>query len=178
ALTDLGEFYTSAPAVVGGGVDKAQTLVTLLEKVDPARAHILLGRIAESRKDPGTAEREFKMAATSSQHPAFAWMTLGSFYRKHERWSDMEAAVESGYRSAQHDRKAGVALYNGASVLIRGKRNLDLAKKMLEEYLADYQRTEEGPAFEAFTRLAKVKAQLGDKNGAWQARGEALKLAH
>ncbi|HEY2466730.1 MAG TPA: tetratricopeptide repeat protein [Terracidiphilus sp.] len=178
ALTDLGEFYTSAPGVVGGGVDKAQTLVTPLQNVDPARAHILLARIAESRKDLGTAEREFKTAATSSEHPAFAWMTLASFYRKHERWDDMEAAVDSGYRAAQHDRRAGVALYNGASVLIRGKRNLALAKKMLEDYLANYPRTEEGPAFEAYTRLAKVNAQLGDRNSAWQARAEALKLAH
>lgn len=178
ALTDLGEFYTSAPGVVGGGVDKAQTLVRSLEAVDPARAHILLARIAESRKDLGTAEREYRMATTSSEHPAFAWMTVASFYRKRERWDDMEAAVEAGFRAAEHDRRAGVALYNGASVLIRGKRNLALARRMLEEYLADYPRTEEGPAFEAYTRLAKVKAQLGDKGGAWQARAEALKLAH
>ena len=178
ALTDLGEFYTSAPSVVGGGTDKAQTLVPRLEKVDPARAHLLLGRIAESRKDLGTAEREYRMAAATSEHPAFAWMTLGSFYRKHERWNEMEAAVESGYRAAQHDRRAGVALYNGASVLIKGKRNSQLAIKMLEEYLAGYSRTEEAPAFVAYTRLAKLKAQLGDKNGAWQAKAEALKLAH
>lgn len=178
ALTDLGEFYTSAPSVVGGGSEKAQTLVGPLEKVDPARAHVLLGRIADSRKDLGTAEREYRMAAATSEHPAFAWITLASFYRKHERWNDMESAVESGYRAAQHDRKAGVALYNASSVLIRGKRNYQLARKMLEDYLAEYPHTEEGPVFEAYTRLARVKSQLGDKNGAWQARAEALKLAH
>lgn len=178
ALTDLGEFYTEAPAVVGGGIDKAQTLLGPIERVDPARAHILLGRIAESRKDLATAEREYRAAASTSEHPAFAWMMLASFYRKHQRWEDMEGAVENGYRAAQRDRKAGVALYNGASVLIRGKRNLALARKMLEEYLSDFPRTEEGPAFVAYTRLAKVNAQLGDKNAAWQARAEALKLAH
>ena len=177
ALTDLGEFYTSAPGVVGGGIDKAQALIPSLEKADPARAHILLARIAENRKDYGSAEREFKLA-TTGEHPAFGWMTLGSFYRKHERWDDMEAAVESGYRAAQHDRHAGVALYNGASILAHSKRNLALAVKMLEEYLLDYPRTEEGPAFEAYTRLARLKAQLGDKSGAWQARAAALKLAH
>lgn len=178
ALTDLGEFYTSAPGIVGGGTEKAQSLLGDLEKVDSARAHILLGRIAESRKDNGTAEREYKLATTSSAHPAFAWMTLASFYRKLGRWNDMEAAVESGYRAAQRDKQSGVALFNGASVLIRGKRNLALAEKMLQEYLADYPRTEEGPAFVAYTRLARVKAQLGDKSGAWQAKAEALKLAH
>ena len=178
ALTDLGEFYTSAPGVVGGGTDTAQALVPSLEKIDLARAHILLARIAESRKDYDTAEREFKQATTTGEHPAFGWMTLGSFYRKRERWEDMEAAVQNGYRAAQRDRHAGVALYNGASILARGKRNLALATKMLEEYLADYQRTEEGPAFEAYTRLARLKAQLGDKEGARQARAAALKLAH
>jgi hypothetical protein len=90
----------------------------------------------------------------------------------------MEGAVESGYRAAQHDHGAGVALFNGASVLIRGKRNYVLAAKMLEEYLADYPKTEEGPAFVAHTRLARLKAQLGDKNSAWQQRTAALELAH
>ena len=178
ALTDLGEFYTSAPGVVGGGVDKAQALIPLLEKTDSARAHILAARIAESRKDYATAEREFKLATTTGEHPSFGWMTLGSFYRKHQRWEDMEAAVESGYKAAQRDRRAGVALYNGASVLLSSKRNLTLAAKMLEEYLADFPKTEEGPAFEAYTQLARIKAQLGDKNGARQARASALRLAH
>jgi tetratricopeptide (TPR) repeat protein len=178
ALADLGEFYSSAPGVVGGGTDKAQALVPELEKVDKARAHILLGRIAESHKDYGTAEREFKQAASASEHPAFAWMTLASFYRKREHWDEMEQAVEIGYRAAQRDRRAGVALFNGASVLSRGKRNLALAAKMLEEYLVSYQRTEEAPAFVAYTRLARLKAQLGDKKGAWQARTDALSLAH
>jgi len=178
ALSDLGEFYSSAPGVVGGGTDKAQALLPALERVDKARAHILLGRIAESRKDYDTAEREFKQAAATSEHPAFAWMTLASFYRKHEHWDEMEETVEVGYRAAQRDRRAGVALYNGASVLARGKRNLAFAAKMLEEYLANYPRTEEAPAFVAYTRLAKLRAQLGDKNGAWQARTAALNLAH
>jgi len=178
ALTDLGEFYTSAPGVVGGGNDKAEALVPQLEKIDPARAHILLGRIADSRKDYATVEREYKQATASSEHPAFAWMTLASFYRRHERWAEMEEAVESGYRAAQRDRRAGVALYNGASVLLRGKRNFALAAKMLEEYLAQYAKTEEAPAFVAHTRLARLKAQLGDKDGARQERAAALQLAH
>lgn len=178
ALTDLGEFYTSAPGIVGGGNDKAQDLVSRLQKIDPARAHVLLGRIAQNRKDYGTAEREYKQAIATSAHPAIPWMTLASFYRKIERWNDMEAAVISGYKAAQNDRHAGLALFNGASVLMRGRRNLALAAKMLEEYIAEYPKTEEGPVFEAHTRLAKLKAQLGDKNGAWQERAEALKLAH
>lgn len=178
ALSDLGEFYTSAPGVVGGGNDKAETLVPKLEKIDPSRAHGLLGRIAESRKDYATAEREYKLAVPASEHPAFPWIGLASFYRKHEHWNEMEEAVENGYKAAQHDHHAGVALYNGASVLTAAKRNPTLAEKMLEEYLANYPKTEEAPTFEAHTRLARIKAQLGDKNGAQEERAAALKLAH
>jgi len=178
ALSDLGEFYSSAPAVVGGGNDKAQALVAQLQRIEPARAHVLLARIAESRRDYVTAEREYKLATVDNEHPAYAWMTLGSFYRKRERWDDMQAAVESGYKTALHDRHAGAALYNGAAVLVKGKRNLELAAKMLDAYLSDYPKSEEAPAFQAHTRLARIKAQLGDKNGAWQERGAALKLAH
>jgi tetratricopeptide (TPR) repeat protein len=177
ALTDLGEFYSSAPGVVGGGNNKAQGLVSQLEKIDLSRAHILQARIAFSTKDYGTAEREFKLATTTSAHPAFPWMALASFYRKRERWNDMQQAVELGYRAAQHDRGAGAALYNGATVLIKGKRNLALAAKMLEEYLADYPKSEEAPAFQAHTVLAKVKAQLGDRDGARQEKTAALSLA-
>jgi Tetratricopeptide repeat len=178
ALADLGEFYTSAPGVVGGGTDKAERLVPQMEKIDAARAHQLRGRIAESRKDLDAAEQEFKQAVTGSEHPSFQWMTLASFYRKHQRWNDMEAAVQSGYKVAQHDKHAGVALFNGASVLSRGHRNLNLAAKMLEEYLANYTKTEEAPAFEAHVRLSRIKAELGDRAGALQERAAALQLAH
>ena len=69
-------------------------------------------------------------------------------------------------------------MFNGATVLIKGKRNLALAAKMLEEYLANFPKTEEAPAFQAHTQLARVKAQLGDKDGARQEKAAALSLAH
>ena len=74
-------------------------------------------RLPKQRKDYGTAEREFKQAIAASPHPAFQWMALASFYRRRERWTEMEAAVRSGESAAERDKRAGVALYNGASLL-------------------------------------------------------------
>jgi tetratricopeptide (TPR) repeat protein len=178
ALADLGEFYTAAPGVVGGGADKAEGIAVQLDKVDPARAHELRGRIAESRKDYGAAEREFKQAISVGEHQSFHWMTLGSFYLRRKSLNEMEEAVQSGVKAAQKERHSGVALYDGASILSRGNRNLALASKMFEEYLAGSSKTEEAPAFEAHTRLARLKAQLGDTAGARQERAKALELAH
>ena len=178
ALADLGEFYNSAPGIVGGGADKAANVAGQLDHVDAARAHQLRGWAAESQKDYGTAERELREAASVDPHPAFAWMSVASFYRRRQRWNDLDTALQSGIKAAQRDRQAGVALYNGSSILTKANRNLPLAAKMLEDYLASSSKSEEAPAFAAYTRLAKVKAQLGDRAGAAQAREAALALAH
>ncbi len=178
ALADLGEFYNAAPGVVGGGADKAANVAAQLDHVDGARAHQLRGWTAEGHKDYGTAERELRAAVSADAHPAFSWMSVASFYRRRQRWNDMDTALANGIKAAQHDRQAGVALYNGSSVLAKANRNLPLAVKMLEDYLAGPSKTEEAPAFAAYTRLAKLKAQMGDRGGAEQARRAALALAH
>jgi len=178
ALADLGEFYDTAPGIVGGGDNKAQGVASQLDNVEPARAHELRGRIAEGHKDYATAEREFREAITVSEHPAFQWMTLANFYRRRGRWTDLDAAMQSGVKAAQRDRHAGVALYDGASLLITAKRNPELAARMLESYLAGSLKSEEAPAFVAHTRLAQLKAQLGDVPGARREQTAALQLAH
>lgn len=177
ALADLGEFYSSAPGVVGGGMDKAEGVVQELDRVDPARAAELRARIAEGNKDYATAEREFHNAIKASHQPAFQWMTLGSYLRRRQQWGEMETAIENGYSAAQRDHHAAVALYNGATVLIRAGRNLDLAARMLDAYLASPLKTEEAPAFVAYVARARVAAQLGDKATAQRDRDAALALA-
>jgi tetratricopeptide (TPR) repeat protein len=178
ALSDLGEFYYAAPGFLGGGAAKAYGIAARLDKLDAARAHELRGRIAVERKDYGTAEREFKQAVAAGAHPAFQWVTLANFYRRRERWTEMESAVHSAQYAAERDWRAGVALYDGASVLTGANRDPALAAKMLEEYLAGSAKTEEAPAFVAHTRLARLKQQLGDAAAANRERAAALTLAH
>ena len=177
ALADLGEFYSSAPGAVGGGMEKAGGVADQLDRVDPARAHELRARIAEDDKEYATAEHEFRAAVAASPHPAFQWMTLASFFRRRQRWSDMTAAVTTGRAAAEKDRHAGAALCNGASVLARAERNLDLAAQLLDEYLAGTVKTEEAPAFVAHVQRARIAAKLGDMATAKRERDAALALA-
>jgi len=178
ALADLGQFYVEAPGVVGGGVDKADGIAAQLEKVDAAGAHRLRGEIAEQRKDYSGAEHEFKMATVSEEHRASDWIALAGFYRRRERWTDMETAIHIGEIAADRDKVSGLALYDGASVLIETHRDPTLAAKMLEDYLAGSSKTEEAPAFVAHIRLARLKDQLGDAAGASRERAAALALAN
>lgn len=178
ALADLGEFYNSAPGIVGGGQDKAESVARELDRVDPARAHELRAGIAMSNHDYAGAERQFKESIALSKDPAFQWMRLASFYRKTKQWTLMDNAVRAGFNAAEHNKHSAVALFNGASVLIEANRDPDLARRMLEAYLASPQQTEEAPAFVAHVWLAKLLAQSGDKSGAQQQRQAALALAN
>jgi tetratricopeptide (TPR) repeat protein len=178
ALTDLGEFDYEAPAIVGGGQSKAYEIANQLEKIAPARAHELRGRIAEKNKDYSTAEREFKQAVALDPHPAFQWTVLASFYRRRNRWGDFDTAINNVLQLAQRDRQAAMALYDGASNLIAAQRNPKLAIRLLQDYLASPSKSEQAPAFAAFTQLARLHAQLGDRTEALQDREQALKLAH
>jgi len=178
ALADLGQFYSEAPGVVGGGMDKAEGVAAQLDKIDPVRAIELRGEIAVQRKDYGMAEQLFKQAVAKSPHPAFQWMTLAGFYRRRERWTEMEAAVRSGQNAAERDKRAAVALYNGVALLIQSKRDPERAAKMLEEYLAGSVKSEDAPAFVAHVWLARLKQQSGDAAAAGRERAAALALAH
>lgn len=178
ALADLGQFYTEAPGVVGGGIDKAEGVAARLDKFDTLRAIELRGGIAEQRKDYSAAERELKQAIAKSPHPAFQWMTLADLYRHQEHWAEMESAVRNGQNAAERDKRACVAFYDGANVLRGAHRDGPQAVKLLEEYLACPVKTEEAPVFVAHTRLAEFKSQLGDATGVSQERMAALALAH
>lgn len=178
ALSDLGDFYREAPGVVGGGEDKAESVAAQLDKFDPARAHQLRAGIAESRKDYDAAEQELKQSISASAHPAFQWTVLASFYLHRQRLPDMENAIHSCVAAASHDHTAGVALYDGAGVLIKARRDAELAAKMLQDYLSGNSKTEEAPAFIAHYRLSSLLEELGDTQGARREQDAGAALAH
>ncbi len=178
ALADLGEYYVDAPAVLGGGLDKAESVAEALDRIDSARASELRAEIAQERNDAGAAEQELKKAVAASPHPSRQWATLARFYQQRRRWTEMDWAIENCIAAAARDPHAGVALYDGAGVLIKSDRDPALAAKMLEHYLASSDRTDEGPAFVAYHRLAHLKQALGDDPGAQQDEEIANELAH
>jgi tetratricopeptide (TPR) repeat protein len=178
ALSDLGEFYLDAPGFLGGGADKAADIAAKLEVVDPARGHHLRAAIAEKAKDLPTAENELKAAIKASAHPASAWMDLAGFYRRHERWDEMESAIKFGQALAAKDKHSATAFEAGASNLVRANRDPQLAIKLFESYLASPDKTEDAPAFDVLARLAKLRKHNGDQPGAERDKAAALALAH
>ena len=113
ALSDLGDFYTEAPGIVGGGKKKAQGVALTLERYSPAQAHQLNGRLAEKDKNYSLAESEFKAAVEASNQSADAWMALASFYARHQQWDQMLQALHAGSRCGRKGVKVARARAGG-----------------------------------------------------------------
>ena len=70
-----------------------------------------------------------------------------------------------------------MALYDAAGVLIKVKRDPEIAARLLQEYLASPNKTEEAPAFIAYARLARLQQKLGEQVHAQMALTAASELA-
>jgi tetratricopeptide (TPR) repeat protein len=163
ALSALGEYYTEAPGIVGGGKDKAAAVADKLDDVDRARAEELRGRIAASNKETAAAEQHFRGAITASHRPASYWMVLGSFYQKQNDLTRMQEAIHSGLEA---DGGHGEPLVDAAHLLTRAGQDPQSAIRLLREYLASPEKSEDEPAFRVHLLLAGLLNKQGDTAGA------------
>jgi tetratricopeptide (TPR) repeat protein len=173
AVDDLSEYYVGAPAILGGGTDKALELAGRVESQLPQSAHRTRALAADKEHDFGTAEREFKAAVAEGGNPG-AWFDLGHFYYHREEKSQ---AVDALRHAIAADPMHGPTLVDVASVLIKMKVEKELAEHTLRDYLASNAKTDAAPAFKAYVDLGKLMESGGDKAGAAAQFQNALGLA-
>jgi hypothetical protein len=179
ALSDLGEFYTEAPGIVGGGKQKAQGVVQALERYSPVQADQLKGRLAEKDKNYASAEANFKAAVDASNRSANAWMDLASYYGRRRQWNPMLEALHAGIDAdAKAAEPHGAVLVDGADLLIRSGQDPQLAIQLLRLYLDSPNKSADSPAFQVHARLSRLLEQQGDHDSARQENEAAASLAH
>jgi tetratricopeptide (TPR) repeat protein len=174
ALSDLGDYYTEAPGIVGGGKDKAAAVADRLDSVDRARAEELRGRIAASNKDFAAAEQHFREAIAAAAHPATYWMVLASFYQKQNNLLRMQEAIRAGLEA---NGSRGEPLVDAAHLLTRSGQDPQVAIHLLREYLASPEKSEDEPAFRVQLLLANLLNKQGDTTGAAQQIQAAASIA-
>ena len=176
-LTDLAEFYMEAPAVLGGGLDKAEGVAQQLDAVDARRGHELRAELAQKEGDTARAAEHLKQAMQGAPHPAFVWLAMARLAMHNRQWTAMGEALHHAADAASHDPGATIVLYDAASLMARTHQQTAESIRWMEMYLASPTRTEEGPAFEAWMRLARWYDQTGNATRAAQARAQAKALA-
>jgi tetratricopeptide (TPR) repeat protein len=162
AMSDLGHFYVDAPSIVGGGLDRAQALASQLMARSPAKGHALLAMIAKKKNNMGTAESEFKSAVAAGKTPE-AWVDLALFYQQTSQYDKAVAALAA---SVEVNRTKNAAMVDAASIYTDMNRQLDVAQRLLREYLASPAKTDDAPAFKVHQQLGKLLEQQGDASGA------------
>lgn len=172
AMSDLGEYYVSAPLIVGGGLDKARDLAPQLLAQDAVRGHLLLAQIARKDGDAGTAEREVEAAASSGSPSGL--IDLALFRRRN---GEPDKAVDAVRRSIQANRRRDDSLVDAASVLTEIHREPKLAIAALQSYLTSSGKSDAAPAFKVHLQLADLLRAAGDSGGAQQETALAARLA-
>jgi tetratricopeptide (TPR) repeat protein len=175
ARTDLAEFYLEAPAIVGGGKDKARAQANQLMPLNPALAHWVMARMAEKNKDNAIAEQEYRAAVEASHEGSRALANLAGFYRHINRINDMEQALRTLELSPNLDRPA--ALVDAAHMLFRTGNDYPLAIRLVRRYLSSGTTVEEYPVFKTHYLLGELLERQGDGSAAASEYREALTLA-
>jgi tetratricopeptide (TPR) repeat protein len=173
AVNDLSEYYIDAPQVVGGGLEKADSLAERSLARLPQQAHRTRALVAEKRKDFVTAEHEFQAAVDVDNRPD-ALVDLASFYQRRD---EPDRATEVLKRVLTADRAKDAAIVDAASILNDLHREPRLAKLALQQYLASNAKSDAVPAVRVYVMLGKMLADTGDDAGARIEFGKALELA-
>jgi tetratricopeptide (TPR) repeat protein len=174
ARSDLAEFYVEAPAFLGGGKGKAKRQAEAIAQQDKALAHWLQARIADKDKRYEEAEAEYRKAIQESGNQGSYWLNLATFYKQHQRLSEMESAIGSAIEA---DKKRPTVLFDAAQILFAAGRNFVGAANFVRRYLVNGPTVEEAPAFQAHHLLGEILEKQGDKAGAAAEYKAALALA-
>ena len=159
ALCDVFEYYLQAPGVVGGGLDKAEKTARHIADLNEAEYHWARARIAERRKDPAAAEREFRAAWETSPKEVGRALDLATFLSSRGRYGESEALFRTADEQYPNSPKV---LYARAAAYIQTKRKLDDAQVLLERYL-ELQTTTEDPSRREAAALLKSARDLRPK---------------
>jgi len=151
ALSDLLEYYLEAPGFMGGGLDKAVGVADQMASVDPVEGHCAQARLAEKKKEFGSAEQHLQRAAELAPHQASRLIDLARFLSRQGRYRESDRSFSKAEKIAPNSPQL---IYARADTYIEQGRNLAAARKLLQRYL-EAQLTPDDPPRAAAEKLLK-----------------------
>ncbi len=153
ALSDLFDYYLSAPRFLGGGIEKAEVLAGKIAELNGAEGHYIKAKLAEKRKDFERTERHFRKAAGLESGNVSRLLDLAKFLARRGRINESDEVFKKAEESFPDHPDI---LFARAEIYIQNGRNLGMAREMLTRYLS-LELDENHPApFEAKRLLKKI----------------------
>ena len=151
AVNDLFEYYLEAPGFLGGGLDRAAALSLKIRESDEVEYHYAAAKLAEARKEFGSAEAHLREATELAPRQVGRVVDLARFLAKQGKFQESDAAFQRALRLAPNNPKV---IFAEAEALIKAKRNLPEARRLLKQYMS-LRLTPEDPSREEAEKLLR-----------------------
>jgi tetratricopeptide (TPR) repeat protein len=171
---DLGEYYSAAPLIVGGGIGKALSLAGELAPEHPAVAAWVRALAASSAGHADQAESAYMEAIRVDHDAAGPYLDLARFLRDGKHWERFQQTVD---RALQAARIRPADRYDAAELLLKTNRDLDVAARQMRAYIQGEHTEEAAPVFRAHYLLGEILLKTGDATQAAAEYQAALDLA-
>ena len=153
-IDDLFEFYLNAPGILGGGVEKARSLIDQITKNDPAEGHFANARIDEHQKQYRAAEEHLRQAIALAPKQPGRLIDLAQFLGRRGRFDESDQVFT---QAARLEPDAPRLLFARAETWIKARRNLAQAREFLNRYLAANLTPDDPPRSEAKRLLKRAQ---------------------
>lgn len=153
ALSDLFDYYLEAPGFLGGGIDKAQKVSERIAAVDPSQGYYVEAKLAQHRKEFGTAEQRLRQAVAIAPQQVGHLLTLARFLANQGRTRESDAVFLQAEQSAPNEPRVWFAR---ADTFIKQKRNFHEAKELLQKYVKASVTVDDPPKEDAMRLLKQV----------------------
>lgn len=132
AINDLFSYYLEAPGFLGGGLEKASELTKKIAALDQVEYHYALAEIAQKKKEYSTAEHHLRQAAGLAPRQVGRLIDLARFLSKQGRYQESDTVFVQAEKINPNEPRL---LFERAASYVRGKRNLEMARDLLQRYL-------------------------------------------
>lgn len=174
ARQGLLRFYVFAPAMMGGGMDRAREQAAAIAAFSPMQGHLAAAFIAQRMKDTAGVLREYEAAVATSPDSAAGYLALGVAYQQLGRWTDAFATYDRLLRRRPNDMKA--LLQIGRTAALSGQQ-LERGEQSLRHWLAKIPGDARTATIAgAHHRLGQILEQTGRRDAARAEYGEALRI--
>jgi tetratricopeptide (TPR) repeat protein len=127
------EYYSQAPGVMGGSMDRAKEQAREILKLNEWRGHYEIARLHEREKNAADAEKEYVASVTAAPDSTLPYQYLGSFYRRQRRWDD---AVKTYETALERRPDANGFRLTIASTVNQSGQNLERGERETRAWLA------------------------------------------
>jgi Flp pilus assembly protein TadD len=132
AKNDLFAFYLNAPGFLGGGLEKAAAHAKSIASERPPEYEFEEAQIADRKRDYAAEEAHLRRAMELAPTDAGRILDLARYIAKRGRLEESDVLFEQARKLAPSQPRVAFA---EARVDIENRRNLEHARRLLEEYL-------------------------------------------